>query len=178
MSLVIVDIIGECVGFVSSDLTPALTAYDSNITNVNYLYGPPKEMINTLTDWTKLNGKDKDKYPVVMLFQSFQETVTDVTIDAANVRIIIARRNSDPKLKAKQRYQNNFIPILYPVYEALLKQLTLHDQISTNGFIDHIKIDWPFWGGDDQQTANPFNDKVDIIELKINNLVFKPNTNC
>lgn len=176
MSIYVVDKIAECVQYAGDKLLPILSAYDANITGINYMYGPPKEMINTLTDWTKLNGKDKDKYPVVMLFQSFVETYTLGVVDAANVRIIIARRNSDPKLKAPQRYENNFKPVLYPVYEELMRQLAIES--NNFAFVDHIKTDWPFWGGDDQQAANPFGDKVDIIEIKINSLTFLKDTPC
>jgi len=167
----VVDIIGEVVASVQTELLATLSAYDQNIVGVNYMYGPPLEIINRLTDWTKSNGQDKKKYPLVALFQPFTENYGVNTIMSTNIRLIIARRNSDPKMNtAPQRYDVNFKPVLIPVCDELIKQLGSHESVVSNGYFDMTRTEWPFWGGDEQQSANIFNDKVDIIELRINNL--------
>lgn len=171
MTPVIVDIIGDVVSRVQTNILPTLSSYDSNIVNVNYLYGPPKEIINRLTGWNR--AIDQSKYPLVALFQSFPERFTAGAINTVDLHVIIAKRNSDTKLLTPQRYQNNFKPVLYPVYDEFMKQLGLHKAVVSNGYFDHTKNDWPFWGGSEDQPKNPFNDMLDIIELKINNLTIK-----
>ena len=48
----VVDIIGEVVDGVNDDILTKLKAHDPNIVKINYMYGPPKEIINRLTSWT------------------------------------------------------------------------------------------------------------------------------
>lgn len=166
----IVDIIGEVVAEVQAELLPDLSAYDDNIVGVNYMYGPPLEIINRLTKWSQSNGQDKKKYPLVALLHPITKRGGTNTIVTTNLRIIIVRRNSDPKLFTEQRYENNFRPVLIPIFESFKEKLGENASFSSNGYFDIEDTEWPFWGGDEQQSANIFNDKVDIIELKINNL--------
>lgn len=160
-----VEILGDIVALVSTNLTPKLSEYDNTITGVNYLYGPPKEIIKTLQEW---NGTSKAnaKYPIVALFQPFEETKGDrADLDGVDkVRIIIGRQ-SQPDWLTNKRYEVNFVPVLYPIYTELIKQLCLNTTTVTQiNKIHHVKIDWPYW--DDGKDSNPFNDWLDVIEIK------------
>lgn len=164
-SQILVNIIGDAVAKVSANLTPQLTAYDSTIIGVNYLYGPPKQIIKTLQGW---NGTTlaNAKYPIVALFQPFEENKgAETGLDAIeNVRIIIGRQ-SDPSWLTDYRYQVNFIPVLYAIYDELMNQLYFDPRVSSvRGQIKHTKTDWPFW--DNGQDNNPFGDWLDVIEIK------------
>lgn len=164
-SQVLVNIMGDIVAKVSAKLTPQLQVYDSTIVNVNYQYGPPKQIINTLQGW---NGTSlsQAKYPLVALFQPFEENKgADPGLDAIdNIRIIIARQ-SDPTWLPPKRYETNFLPVLYPVYDELMRQLYFDPRISSLiGQIKHTKTDWPFWTN--PENKNPLMDWLDVIEIK------------
>lgn len=164
-SQVVVNIIGDIVARVSENLITQLSALDNTIKNVNYLYGPPKQIIKTLQGW---NGTSKGafKYPIVALFQPFEESkATSPGLDAIdNIRIIIGRQ-SQPEWLTDKRYEVNFIPVLYPIYDELMRQLYLDPRISSlAGQIKHSKTDFPYW--DNGQDKNPFGDWLDVIEIK------------
>lgn len=172
MSPVLVDIFGDIVGKVSAKLTPILKGTDDvpgplpNIINVNYLYGVPLEINKILTQWSASEEFGPKKYPLIAVFQPFEEQSGKeaglASID--RVRIIIAGL-SNAEWTTQDRYAYNFKPILYPIYEELLNQIYFDNRISSlSRQLEHLKIDWPFW--DDGKNKNPFNDKLDIIELK------------
>jgi hypothetical protein len=164
-SQVLVNIIGDAVAKVSTKLTPQLSIYDPTIIGVNYLYGPPKQIIQTLQGWNG-TSKAQAKYPIVALFQPFEENKgSQAGLDAIdNIRIIIGRQ-SQPAWLTDYRYQVNFLPVLYPIYDELMNQLYYDPRISSlQGQIKHIKTDWPFW--DNGQNNNPFEDWLDVIEIK------------
>lgn len=160
-----VNVMADIVAKVSAAVTPQLTAYDSTIIGVNYLYGPPKQIIKTLQGW---NGTSKAnaKYPIVALFQPFDEIKGGrPDLDGIDkVRIIIGRQ-SQPEWLTDYRYEVNFDPVLYPIYDELIKQLSYASATASQANkIPHIKVDWPYW--DNGQDENPFNDWLDVIEIK------------
>lgn len=160
------EILGGIVDVVSANLTPSLSALNTGIVGVNYLYGTPKAIIAQLQGWNTDPVLARSKYPLVALFQPFEETKGGRPDVAAidKLRIIIAGL-SDPKLLTFERYINNFNPVLYPIYNELIKQLEISKVTGSQiGKIPHIKVDWPMW--DDGNDKNPFVDWLDIIEIK------------
>jgi hypothetical protein len=164
-SQVIVNIMSDIVGRVSAKLTPQLSAYDNTIVGVNFMYGPPKEIIRTLQGWNG-TSKAQAKYPIVALYQPFVEDKGgDPSMDAVeNIRMIIGRQ-SDPTWLTDKRYAVNFIPVLYPIYDELMNQIYDDPNVNTYaGRVKHKKTDWPFF--DDGKDANPFGDWLDVVEIK------------
>lgn len=176
-SQVLVNIMAGVVARVSARLTTQLSAYDPTIVGVNYMYGPPKQIIATLQGWNG-TSKAQAKYPIVALFQPFEESKgTDPGFDAVeNIRMIIGRQ-SDPAWLPDKRYATNFIPVLYPIYDELMNQLFFDKNvIAYAGTIKHIKTDWPFW--DDGKDNNPFEDWLDVIEIKNMKLNIQLHNDC
>lgn len=171
-----VKVLGDIVQKVSDVVTPQLTVYDPTIVGVNYLYGPFKEIVKVLGEWNGTSFANK-KYPLIALLQPFDEVKGGrPDLDSVDrVRIIIARQ-SDPKWLTAYRYEKNFIPVLYPIYDELIKQLAYNKLTASQvNKIPHTKIDWPYW--DNGQDNNPFNDWLDIIEIKDMKLNIR-NTRC
>ena len=163
----IVDIIGEVVARTEAAVLAELQLADSTITGINYQYGGYKEITDTLTQMTKANAP---KYPLFYLYMPFEEDKgSDVGLDQTSPLRIIIGMWSEPNPKANERYLQNFKKILYPVYLEFLNQLNLDSRFLTQSaeLIPHRKTDWPYWGGDNPpEGANPFNDWVDVIEIK------------
>lgn len=163
----VVDEVGTVVAAVNTLLLPMLQAYDPNIAGINYLYDAPKALQNTIVEMTQSgNGL---KYPMVALVLPVRERHgAQVGIDSLDPLRILIGRWSNPTDKTKTRYDNNFKPVLYPIYLELLHQFDVSRKFLTQGatMIQHVKTDWPYWGGDSPpEGANPFNDWLDIIEI-------------
>lgn len=144
-----------------------------------YMYGHPIEIINTLAEKDK-NGTYKfKKYPLIALFQDFEETrgETQFVNTSASLNIVIIV-NSKRDYNSSQRYSNTFKPILYPIYNLLLKYISESNYFDlAPDAVPHTKIDRVFWGkaGLYGGEANIFNDIIDAIEIQNLELNFHNN---
>jgi len=146
--------------------------------NINFLHGHPKEVTETLAEMTKNPTASAKKYPLIALFQDFEE---DKSSDFIRIRpqLIIATM-TDKGLKAADRYELTFKPELYPIYDTFLEVIAKSGYFNeaTVKQIKHIKIDRLFWGrtGLYGSEKNIFNDYIDCIEIKELTLNVKPNS--
>lgn len=181
MRPVFVNVFRDIVEKVSDKLTPQLQTYDSLITGVHYEHGHPLEIVETLTQKDKSNTHRFKKYPLVALLQDFPEHNNRNGFDEIEpvFRVLIIRATK-PTFKAAERYDYNFVPVLYPIYEELLKQIDKSPVFLTYGVttISHTKIDHPYWGRDGLwgKEGNIFNDWVDCVEIQ--NLKLKTKPTC
>jgi hypothetical protein len=170
-SRVIVDEISAVVAKVSAAKTSELQIFDAGITGVHYEHGHPIEIVETLTQLSQAPESRFSRYPIICLFQDFPETVSEAPgIDREiSLHIVIARATIST-LKASQRYDQNFRPILYPVYYEFLKQLAKSPAFTVKSAdqIRHVKTDRLYWGREGlfKNDGNIFNDWIDCIELK------------
>ena len=140
-----------------------------------YEYGHPLEIIDTLTE--KTNDKLVfDKYPLICLFLDATETIDERIIKREITLDLVICAQSEKKWKALERTVETFEPILYPIYESLMKHIKNDGVFSIVGSYD--KIDRYSWGknGLYGNTANLFNDYIDAIEIK--NLKLEILKNC
>lgn len=153
--------------------------------HLNFLHGHPLEIVQVLQE--RLNSPDhKDsRFPLIALFRDFKitkgkKTEADIVGDAS-LNMIIAMQ-TDPLYRADQREALVFKPILYPIYNELLRQIKLSAHYSVNyAGIDHDQTDRYYWGrtGLYGNTGNTFNDYLDAIEienmkLKVKSIHCKP----
>jgi len=168
---VVVDVFGGIVSKVSEILLPTLREFDDKIEAVNYLYGHPIEIIETLGQRDKSSTFQFKKYPLVALFQDFPERHGNVIgLDSTVTLNIIIARATLATYKADERYTNNFKPVLYPIYQELLQQISLSKTFLNYGAnsLGHTKYDRLYWGRDGlyKNDRNVFNDFLDCIEIK------------
>lgn len=174
--IIVKDIVRDIVSQVSTELTATLQEYDPTITGVHYMNGHPVEIVNRLSERDKDNVFKWKKYPLVGLFMDFPETFgRSLGLEEVSLHLIIARA-TNPDLITDQRYEKNFIPVLYPIYEKLMQ--TFHTftygrngkpfQTRSESDIVHTKIDRPYWGRETflKNEANMFNDYIDAIEIR------------
>lgn len=137
-----------------------------------YMHGHPIEIVANLKELNQSPAYSLRKYPLIALFQDFDETVTKVGVEVS-LNIIIANITK-PTYKAKDRYIHNFEPVLYPLLTKLEKAITRSNVVE---FMDddYTKTDRLYWGrqglyGND---GNIFDDHIDAIEINNLNLRFK-----
>lgn len=146
--------------------------------DVFFFYGHMLEITNILKERDNATGPLKyQKYPAIILkldtesryngnYQSFE--YDNVTVFIVNI--------TNKTYRAKDRIDNNFDPILYPLYESFITELKKHKNIIVNeGNYAHTKTDRFFWGSqiNDNSTENIFGDFLDAIEIKQLSLAVK-----
>ncbi len=167
----VVQMMGNIVTAVQAAILTQLQGANSDIVAINYLFGHPLELIATLQEKQKSPTSKMNIYPLVMLFTDIPEHwgnpggyYADVTL-----QMVIAY-SSKPDLKAADRLTKNFLPILLPIYQELMKQIVASGYFVTQNQkgLKHIKLDRYYWGktGLYGNTANQFNDFLDAIEIK------------
>jgi hypothetical protein len=155
----IVDIIGNVVASIRTGETPY------------YLYGHPIEVVNTLSEWTKSPTLKMKKFPLIVLFQDFEEQKgKHQSINSSVSLNMVICMNTLPSYKSHDRYDATFKTVLYPLYDLFISKLATcgYFHNASESLISHVKIDRVFWGksGLNGNTANAFNDYIDAIEIK------------
>lgn len=166
-ALYIVDIIESVVDAVREDYTPP-AGYDSD--SPFYMYGHPMEIIETLSQKDKHSTLKYKRYPLIALFQDFEEEKGDNQAINTRVRLnMVIAVSTKREYKSSERYTNTFKTILYPLYNLFMEKFAASNYFQTSeGIIAHTKIDRVFWGktGLYGNEANIFNDYLDAIELR------------
>ncbi len=158
-------------------LLEKLQEANPTINTIHYLYGHPVEIIQTMMEWSKDPGTDGtdgkyNMYPLVMLYTDIPEVIdrgVSGYYATVTMQMVIAYMTS-PTLKAAQRLEQNFKPILQPIYEGLMQGIMRSGAfaIQAQKRIPHTKYDRYFWGktGLYGNSANMFNDFIDAIEIQ------------
>lgn len=166
-----IDTISECVDRVSQRLTPSFKLLDDKIEGVFFEHGHPIEIVETL--------KQKDsnlkfmfkKYPLICLFQDFPEEIKNDYTVTSDIHLILCN-STKPDYKASERYENNFKPFLYPMYNELIHQFNRHGNI-IGYHPQYTKIDRLFWGkeriyGNEANIFEDYLDAIEIVKFRIN----------
>lgn len=168
-SYIIVDEVAAVVAKVSTRLTAKLQEADPYTTGVHFLHGHLAEVVETLRQKNDVEEERYKKYPLIALIHDYPENVTNAPgiQSEPELRLIIVN-STDPTYKAPQRLELNFKPVLYPIYEAFIEELTKSVLNMGYGKPPHRKTDRLYWGREKLigNAANIFEDWVDCIELQ------------
>lgn len=140
---------------------------------VYFDYGHYREVANKILEKDRGVASKETKYPIIWLVMDYVESYGNSLAEACrlpNLQIIIATP-TEATHDVAQRMEENFKPILYPIYDELLSQIAASHRFNNNvvSKIKHEKIDRPYWGGQDSYgngTANLFNDYIDAIQIR------------
>jgi len=147
---------------------------------VHYNYGHPIEIANTLLELSKAELTRDMRFPLLALITDFSETKDSPDYYCKASLYFLLANLTDPTLKADERTEINFKPVLHPIYEEFIRQIqrSKHFDIQYNQNIPHTHTDRYYWGraGTFDNTmwgksglyggeGNILNDKVDVIEI-------------
>lgn len=136
-----------------------------------YLHGHPLEIMRILSEKSANSELKYKKYPLIVLFQDFTESVTlegrDVSLNLAIIT------ETSPEYYAADRYDHTFKDTLYPLWDLLIKYIKRSVYINNKMDFLYDKSDRPYWG---KNNANYFNDLIDAIEIE--NLKLKIKDQC
>lgn len=110
--------------------------------NIAYLHGTWNHIRERIV--TAQGGYSPNAvFPLVCLVQVFEEKFkADSEYSEATLTLLICN-NSQPDWYSEDRYTNNYIPTLYPLYEELMNQLNQTPQIVgyKTRYFEHTKVD-------------------------------------
>lgn len=117
------------------------TAYDMGI-DIQYKHGTWKHIMKRLQ---MENGgiNPNERFPLICLVQVFEERFR-ADGDYADVPLTLLICNlSDPNWTSEDRYTNNYIPTLYPIYKKFLETLAASQYVVgyERTTFEHTKID-------------------------------------
>lgn len=132
---------------------------------VYYMYGHPKEISNRLQQLSNSPTEGHKKFPLVIL-------LTDITIDksiigfygSTRLRMLVCNL-TQPEYISEERTEKNFKPILHPIKDELINQLSLYKQFTFEDELKYSETDMYYYGSQINE-KNIFNDRIDAIELK------------
>lgn len=159
------DVMSKIVAKTSTKILSVLQAVDPSITAVHYEYGHLKDVRERLMAKTLANPM-ATRYPLVWLIEDFRTTHEPGLFGVSDVKIMILHTTLKEYTRV-QREQLVLLPILIPVYNALLYQMKISGMFMQYGPFAHVHIDRPHWGNPEEwgNKGYLFDEPLDGIEL-------------
>ena len=140
-----------------------------NLANLNYLYGYLSEVKERLAQDSLTAEFRAKKYPLVWLVEPFTVSGGGPNNAGSTSLQFFIINDSTTGWTRQQRTDNNYKPIIIPIYHELLKQIQVKsDVFEIVNIAKHSYTDRPFWGKDQQNAINDVFDCREITGLEIN----------
>lgn len=145
------------------------------------MYGSRHEICQLLTEKDESQTWKFKKYPLIILYSGQdEERGTSPLYDFEVSPLFSIVTDSSRNFRESDRYTNSVKPILDPIYELLL------DEISKNPYLwqsypEEIEHTYKVWNGnpsDNKEAGLMFNDYLDGIDIQITNLRVFTNVAC
>jgi len=147
-----------------------------------YLHGHPIDVMNQMQQRDKHDEYKFKQWPLIALFQDFDESYGDNSLAASEVSLnIIIATVTSKDFTGAQRYDASFRPTLQPLYELFISKLIASGKfMKLTSSVPHTKTDRLYWGTESGagNTANKFPDYIDAIEISDLNLKLRKISKC
>lgn len=138
---------------------------------IDYYGGNPKEINNLIA---RNHKKVVTSNPKVFFFLGIDEDRPTTGYYAEIDPILAIVSDTKGHYITSERIDNVFKPILYPIYEALLKAMAQSEAMSPDGggrWFPHVKHDHYFYGSDENtESKKVFDNKLDAITLSFRDI--------
>lgn len=149
-----------------------------DLPSLNYQYGYIEELNITLQEYEQDRQKFDVKFPLVWLAEPYtMDCGGDTSIyGSANIDLFLIA-STDINWKAAERMANNYKPLLHPLANEILRQLSI-SEVFNHQVVEQIKrkITKGYYWGTGQQAV--LNDSVDCLKLSITPLRVNNKDNC
>lgn len=171
---ILVEEIGELVSATSS----ALIGSGVLTTPINYQYGYVNELKETLAQYDKTAEYAELKFPLIWLVQPYTiQKGIPAFFGKTTLRAFIIQE-SEQSLKATERMEQTFKPVIYPIYRKFMKLLEAKTNVfqgdEFTGFAHNV-TDRYYWG---QEQKDFLNDVFDCMEINYLKVRICDNQNC
>lgn len=136
---------------------------------LNYQYGEVEELNETLKQWEQDPNKFDEKFPLIWVAEPYQVTRSNEGIyGTAEVNVFIINQ-TQKDWKAKERMENNFKPVILPIYRELLTQIGISTSFDhpMSRVPEHKTVNRYYMGENRQSTLNDVVDAMKISGMKI-----------
>ena len=164
------DLIGEVVAKVNTTFSTRPT----NPFQVYYDFGHHEEIIRNMKFKDEAPSKPL-KYPLIWLVTPFQESIHSMGLYATATLHLVIANDTNNVYSMPERRDKIFLPILYPIWAELMKQLQNSKRFQISGIPEHEKMDLQY--AKVTEGKNLFNEYVDVIDITKLKLVVH-NKNC
>jgi len=147
------------------------------LSELNYQYGFVNELNETLKQYETDPTKFYKKFPLVWVEEPYDTVRGNAAwYGTVNPNIYIIN-STDKTWKASERMENNYKPVLLPIYMELLEQIVISPVFSEQAaeLIEHKVTNGYYWGEDQKSVLN---DAVDCIKIGSLKLRINKKTNC
>lgn len=146
---------------------------------VNYLYGHPIEVNETLVNLSKIST-NPERFPLIHLITDFDEIKGKrFGVDADVSLHVLISGLTKKEYSANERMERVFKPLLIPIYLEFLNKIARSKYFteSTKELIEHTKTNRLMWGkaGVQGYEGLIFTDVLDCIEITDLKLTVKNN---
>lgn len=144
---------------------------------LNYQFGYIEELNETLAQYNTNPNFSGLKFPLVWLPNSFtivhkSNAGNFGTVEGLALFII---NSSTINWKAKDRRENNFKPIIWPIRREIINQVNLHSAVVSSFDREYRYTDFYYFGEDGKSVLN---DVVDCTRLTDIEFYLQNNLNC
>ena len=147
-----------------------------NLSVLEYQYGYIEELNVTLKEFENNPTKFDKKFPMIWLAEPFDTVKGEPELHGICDPDIFIFAKTKKEWKASKRMTEVFIPVIYPIYNELLKQIvlsTMFDHIDAS-MIKHTLRKGYYW---DEQ-SKVFNSDVDCLRIRGMGLRLFNKQNC
>lgn len=127
---------------------------DGHLTEIQGRLKAKDEAEKQVTSWTK--------YPLVVLFQNLKYKINKTSKSSVPIDFMIVNITKG-NLITEQRRDENFSPVLDPIYNELIG--AIKDSLSFSITNDDFDVSREYYWGSDESEKNPLNDRLDAIEV-------------
>jgi len=170
-------IVTDEMGDIVTAAKAALNATTIEFPVLNYQYGFIEELNETLAQYESDPSKFNKKFPLIWLAEPFTIVRGLPNLFGKTKPDIFIINATEKTWKAAERMENNYKPILFPIYRQLLVEIVKslafsHQSVES---ISHTLTKGYYWG--EAQKA-VLNDAVDCLKLGSVELPIHNNQNC
>lgn len=141
-----------------------------------YLYGHLRDIIQVNAAKDKNPSTKSQKYPLIILALDVDKIAVYKNIDYTATTSIIIANTTEPDWRSSKRKEQNFDPILHPLYNEFMQAIIDSTYIQGSflrDFEGHKPIDRYYWGritlgsGNDAHKLNEHLDAIEITNLEL-----------
>lgn len=141
----VAEVLKTCVTRAGVKLLSKLQAIDPKVTGINFEYGHYTDIQSRLQQYSM---EHRNIYPLFCLFEDFKTERGVEGLDGVSKLTAILLWPSKSTYTREQREAISFVPVLYPCYKEILKQIKYCGQFNVydESMIKHAQVNRPHWG--------------------------------
>lgn len=134
-----------------------------------FVHGTPQHIVERLVQRASDPINKNKRFPLIALVHNYRQDFNSQTYySEAQITLWIINL-SKPDVRYEDRYSGNFLQVLYPIWQSIIKQLRRSGYVESSQGIQHSTIERPNWGlFSKSNQASELGELIDGIEVELN----------